>query len=119
MDQVDIENDSFKLLAGGKDGVCINSLHVNNKQILVGKNNDLVSFEIDQPDQFEKTACLDYEMWTSSNPITLLHNDVEKATIPNGFKDSEYYLENDEVDIKKDKFKLLNGGIDGVSIYNI
>ena len=69
MDEVDIENDSFKLLAGGSDGVCINSLHVNNEQILVGKNNDLTKFEIDQPDQFEKPACLDNEMRTSSLTI--------------------------------------------------
>ena len=52
----------------------------------------------------------------SGNPITLFHNDVEKATIPNGFNHFEYCLDNDEVDVKKDKFKLLSGGIDGVSI---
>ena len=69
MDQVDVENDSFKLLAGGSDGVCINSLHVNNEQILVGKNNDLTRFEFDQPDQWEGLACLDNEMRTSSLTI--------------------------------------------------
>ena len=54
---VDIENDNFKLVAGGSDGVCITSLHVyfivnnivNSKQILVGKYKNLTSFEFDQP----------------------------------------------------------------------
>ena len=69
IEEVDIENDRFTFLAGGEDGVCINSLHVNNEQILVGKNNDLTKFEIDQPDQFEKPACLDNEMRTSSLTI--------------------------------------------------
>ena len=55
----------------------------------------------------------------SGNPITLFHNDVEKTTIPNGFTDFEYCLDNDEVDVKKDKFKLLSGGIDGVSVYDM
>ena len=55
----------------------------------------------------------------SGNPITLFHNDVQKATVSNGFKDFEYCLDKDEVDVEKDKFKLLSGGIDGVSIYSI
>ena len=54
---VDIENDNFRLVAGGSDGVCITSLHVyfivnnivNSKQILVGKYKNLTSFEFDQP----------------------------------------------------------------------
>ena len=55
----------------------------------------------------------------SGNPITLFQNDVEKTTIPNGFTDFEYCLDNDEVDAKNDKFKLLSGGIDGVSVYDM
>ena len=66
MDEVDIENDSFKLLAGGSDGVCINSLHVNNEQILVGKNNDLSNFVFDQDNQ---NVCLENLMRTSSLTI--------------------------------------------------
>ena len=44
---------------------------------------------------------------------------MEKTTIPNGFTDFEYCLDNDEVDAKNDKFKLLSGGIDGVSVYDM
>ena len=69
MAEVDIENDKFKLLAGGTDGVCINSLYVNNKQILVGKSNDLTSFEFDRPDSHEKPVCLDNQLKTSSLTI--------------------------------------------------
>ena len=69
MDEVDIENDSLKLLAGGSDGVCINSLHVNNEQILVGKNNDLSNFEFDQVGHYEKPVCLENLMRTSSLTI--------------------------------------------------
>ena len=67
---VDIENDNFIFVAGGEDGVCITSLHfkyilnniVNSKQILVGKNSNLTSFEFDMPgfcnDNKLKTALL-------------------------------------------------------------
>ena len=67
--EVDIENDRFTLLAGGADGVCINSLHVNDEQILVGKNNDLSNFEFDQENQYEEPVCLDNKMRTSSLTI--------------------------------------------------
>ena len=66
MDDVDIENDKFKLLAGGSDGVCINSLHVNNNQMLVGKNNDMTSFDFDRPDS---PGCRDHAVKTSSLTI--------------------------------------------------
>ena len=63
------KDDSFTLLAGGADGVCINSLHVNNEKILVGKNNDLSNFELDQVNQHEEPVCLDNLMRTSSLTI--------------------------------------------------
>ena len=66
MVDVDIENDRFTLLAGGTDAVCINSLHVNNEKILVGKNNDLSNFEFDQD---EEPVCLENLMRTSSLTI--------------------------------------------------
>ena len=66
MDDVDIENDEFKMLASGNDGVCINSLYVNNKRILVGKNNDLTSFAFDQPDS---PGCNDHTWKISSLKI--------------------------------------------------
>ena len=65
----DIENDRFTLLAGGTNGVCINSLHVNNEKILVGKNNDLSNFEFDQVGHYEKPVCLENLMRTSSLTI--------------------------------------------------
>ena len=69
MDQVDVENDNFKLVAGGDDGVCINSLHINGEQILVGRNNDMASFEFDKPDQWEGLVCGNDIMRTSSLTI--------------------------------------------------
>ena len=71
-DDVDIQNDEFRLKAGGGDRVCITSLHVeyikdnivNSKQILVGKNNDLTSFEFDTPG-----VCLDNKLRTASLTI--------------------------------------------------
>ena len=69
MDQIDIENDNFKLVAGGDDGVCINSLHVGDEQILVGRNNDMASFEFDKPDQWEGLVCNNDIMRTSSLTI--------------------------------------------------
>ena len=65
------------MLAGGADGVCINSLHVNNKQILVGKNNDLSNFEFDQPSDDEKPICLYNKMRTSS--LTIQNGQVVKS----------------------------------------
>jgi len=66
---VDIENDRFTLLAGGTDGVCINSLHVNNEKILAGKNNDLSNFEFNQVYQHEESVGLENLMKTSSLTI--------------------------------------------------
>ena len=66
MDDVDIENDKFKLLAGGSNGVCINSLHVNNNQILVGKNNDMASFDFDKP---VSPGCINHAVKTSQLTI--------------------------------------------------
>ena len=44
-DDIDIENDTFKFFASGDNAVCITSLHVDGKQIFVGKNDDLGSFK--------------------------------------------------------------------------
>ena len=50
LDQVDIENDIFKLDATSTNGVCITSLTVNNEQLLVGENNDHAYFWMDEND---------------------------------------------------------------------
>ena len=50
IDQVNIEDDIFSLQATSTDGVCITSLTVNNEQLLVGENNDLVYFWMDEND---------------------------------------------------------------------
>ena len=57
------------MLAGGTDGVCINSLYVKNEKVLVGKNNDLSNFQFDQVDQHEAPVCLENQMRTSSLTI--------------------------------------------------
>ena len=74
----DIKNDRFTLLAGGSDGVCINSLHVNNEKILVGKNNDLSNFVFDRDNQ---NVCLDNLMRTS---FLTIQNGQVVETICNG-----------------------------------
>ena len=65
MDQIDIKNDQFQLERTTTDGVCITSLTVNGKQMLVGKNNDLQSFWIDGDDN----NCLDD--FASTTQITI------------------------------------------------
>ena len=74
MDDVDIENDEFKMLASGSDGVCIDSLHINNNQILVGKNNDLAFFEFVSDDEH---CSNDY---MSSSQITIQNGQVISST---------------------------------------
>ena len=41
-------DDEIQLQASNDDGVCITSLSLNGEQVLVGKNNDLPSFWINQ-----------------------------------------------------------------------
>ena len=50
IDQVNIEDDIFTLEATSTDGVCITSLTVNNEQLLVGEDNDLSYFWMDEND---------------------------------------------------------------------
>ena len=49
-DQVDIENDVFKLARSGIDGVCVTSLSVDGNDILVGPNGAQPNFWIDGDD---------------------------------------------------------------------
>ena len=51
LDQVNIEEDIFTLEATSTDGVCITSLTVNNEPLLVGENNNLPYFWIDENDK--------------------------------------------------------------------
>ena len=62
---IDIENDNLKFFATGNDGVCITSLHVDNRQIYVGKNDNLTSFEFARPNQGESFACHEDKLITS------------------------------------------------------
>ena len=43
----DRESDIFKLQSSNNDGICITSLHINEKQIFVGKNKKQLNFWID------------------------------------------------------------------------
>ena len=61
MSDVDVENDEFSLHATSSDGVCITGLYLNDKQLLVGKDNDLEGFWLDQDQPF----CKDGYMSTS------------------------------------------------------
>ena len=49
-DQVNIENDVFKLARSGTDGVCVTSLSVDGNDILVGPNGAQPNFWIDGDD---------------------------------------------------------------------
>ena len=61
MSDVDIENDEFSLHATSSDGVCITGLYLNDEQLLVGKDNDLEGFWLDQ----DQPNCVDGYMSTS------------------------------------------------------
>ena len=65
VDQIDKINDQFQLQSTATDGVCITSLTVNGKQLLVGKNNDRKGFWIDG----NQNDCLDDFMATSQITI--------------------------------------------------
>ena len=54
--------------------------------------------------------------WIGS-PATLLHNGVEIGTLPRGFTHEEFCLPGADVDVVNDEFKIVNGGDDGVSIF--
>ena len=54
-------DDEFQLEASNDDGVCITSLSVNDNQLLVGKNNDLPNFWMNQ----RNVKCTNGHMTTS------------------------------------------------------
>ena len=62
IDQVNISDDIFSLSATSTDGVCITSLTVNNEPLLVGINNDLTYFWMDENDLVDR--CEDNYMAT-------------------------------------------------------
>ena len=64
-DQIDKINDQFQLEGTTTNGVCITSLTVGGKQLLVGKNNDRESFWIDS----NQNDCLDD--WMGTSQITI------------------------------------------------
>ena len=70
IDVVDITNDEFQLQSTSGNAVCITSLSINRKPLLVGENNNLQSFWIDS----DETFCLDNFM--SSSEITIRNGQV-------------------------------------------
>ena len=64
-DQIDERNDRFQLESTSEDAVCITSLTIDGKQILVGNNNDMQSFWIDD----NENNCLDD--FTGTSQITI------------------------------------------------
>ena len=63
-------DDEFQLQASNDDGVCITSLSVNDKQLLVGKNNDLPNFWMNQ----RNPKCTKSHMTTSQ--ITVKNGEI-------------------------------------------
>ena len=63
-------DDEFQLKASNDDGVCITSLSVNGEQLLVGRNNDLPSFWMNQ----KNPQCKNDRMTTSQ--ITIKNGEV-------------------------------------------
>ena len=70
---IDIENDTFKFFATGTDAVCIRSLFVGNKQIFVGKHDNLAGFLFNQ----RNNVCREDKMETSS--LTVKNGTVIKS----------------------------------------
>ena len=83
-DQIDKINDQFQLERTNRDGVCITSLTVDGKQMLVGKNNDLESFWIDG----DQNNCLENFMGTTK--ITI-QNGLGKFQIDSALRIYEPY----------------------------
>ena len=88
-DQIDKINDQFQLERTNSDGVCITSLTVDGKRILVGKNNDMQNFWIDG----NHNNCLDD--FTGTTQITI-QNGLGKFQIDTVLRIYEPY-ENFEV----------------------
>ena len=63
--QIDKENDIFQLESTSSDGVCITSLKIDGRQVLVGKNKDMQNFWIDSNDN----NCLDN--FTGTTQLTI------------------------------------------------
>ena len=66
-------DDEFQLQASNDDGVCITSLSVNGKQLLVGKNSDLPNFWMNQ----KNPKCSNSHMTTSQ--ITIKNEEVDSS----------------------------------------
>ena len=64
-DQIDRINDQFQLERTTINGVCITSLTVDGKRMLVGKNNDMQNFWIDG----DQNNCLEDFMGTTQITI--------------------------------------------------
>jgi len=77
LNYVNIENDQFKLHMKKRDGVCISSLRLNNKQILVGKNDDLSHFSFDN----DGITCKANQMVT---PLLTIKNGTVVSSICKG-----------------------------------
>ena len=63
--QIDTKNDELKLESTSSDGVCITSLTVDGKQLLVGKNGDMKTFWIDG----DQKGC--FAEFTSTPQVTI------------------------------------------------
>ena len=90
VDDLDIENDDFKFFASGSDGVCITSLHVDGKQLFVGKNDDLTSFVFARPNQGESFVCLSDKMKTPS--LTIKNGKVIQSQCKGTIKKYIYFI---------------------------
>ena len=90
---IDIENDTFKFFASGDNAVCITSLHVDGKQIFVGKNDDLGSFKLTVPSNRWPSICSEDNMSTSS--LTIKNGEVIQSQCKgkNSLRHSNYSLE--------------------------
>ena len=83
-DQIDKINDQFQLERTNSDGVCITSLTVDGKRMLVGKNNDMQNFWIDG----NHNNCLDD--FTGTTQITI-QNGLGKFQIDSALRIHEPY----------------------------
>ena len=61
--------ETFTFFAGGNDTVCINSLHIDNKQIFFGKKDNLTSFILQQETANYKSLCSEIKLRTPSLTI--------------------------------------------------
>ena len=55
---------------------------------------------------------INWSMYWTGSTAKVLHNGVQIGTLPYGYTHSEFCI--DEVDVVNDKFKIVNGGNNGV-----